>query len=234
MRKYATTFLLATMMAATAAGSTLVITPSGYYNLTIDGNGVPSLVKFDDVVNMSDSPPVEPTDPTDPAPTSLEGKVRMWATEVRDPKTAEAQGLMVQMVAEQGERGTFTTKARMAEFTKAAIPRTLSAVNSDKEAEWLAVWDDKIWPEIRRIEAAGQMNTVDDMVVIWGQIADGFKGSMQATWQVQLSTVDGTTSLVLSGAEGNRLDDRPILKMILQMLMQFLLDWLSKNPFGAS
>jgi len=217
--------VLVFVMVPLASGTTLVVTPSGYWNLTVGADGVPVLTKFDEVIRMTNGP-TDPDNP-DPDPTTLTGKVRKWAAEVDEPRTSAAQGVMMEMIAAQGQRGTFRTKSRMAEFTKEAIPKTIKAAESTKTAEWLAVWDDKIWPEVRAIEAAGEMNTVNDMSLVWEDIAAGFK-PVTATWQVEFGTVGGNKTLVVKGEVG----ERPFLELILKLLMQFLLDWLGSNPFN--
>ena len=62
-------------------------------------------------------------------------------------------------------------------------------------------------------------------------MADGFKSTVEAKWTLEFATVDGSTSLELRGDA----EDRPFLKMILKLLMQLLLDYLTKgiNPLGA-
>jgi len=226
-----TLLLLLWMLGATAGASaaTLVITSAGYWQLTVDANGTPVLKEFDDIVRMGEEPNPEPNPDPDPDPNpnpdpvTLTGKVRKWAGEVNEPGVAEAQGLIMEFVAEQAERGTFRSKSRMTEFTKEAIPKTLEVAGSTKTDQWMAVWDDKVWPEVRRIEAAGQMNTLADQARVWREIAVGFKATTNAQWTVEFSA---QANLEIKG-EAN-----PFLERLLQVLFQMLLDWLINNPFN--
>lgn len=221
MKPFYGSLLVVIVFAGYLSAATLVITSAGYWQMTTNAQGVPVLTPFDSIVRMGPEtdPPVDPPDD----PTSLTQMVRRWATEVNEPKAAEAQGFMVEMIAEQGARGTFASKADMAAFTKVAIPKTLSAANSTKVDSWNVVWDDKIWPEVRRIEGAGQMNELDDQVRVWQEIADGFKSTVQAQWSLEYSTIGGEVSLVIKG-EAN-----PFLDILLKLLFQLLLEWLNNR-----
>ena len=216
-------FLVILAISSAAAGATLVITPTGYWQLTVDANGKPTLNEFDDIVRLGEKKPDPPTDPDpDPGPVTLTGKVRKWAGEVNEPNVAEAQGVIMEFVAAQAERGTFHTKSRMAEFTKEAIPKTLRAANSTKTGEWNAVWDDNIWPEVRKIEAAGQMNTIADQIRVWREITAGLKATSNAKWTVEFVE----SNLEIKG-EANQ-----FLEQLLKILFQLLLEWVSNNPFN--
>lgn len=213
---------IALLMSSVATAATLVITPSGYWQLTVDADGKPQLNKFDDILRLGEEPTPEPG-PNDPA--TLTGKVRKWAGEVNEPGVAEAQALIMEFVAEQAQRGTFKTKPRMTEFTKDAIPKGLNAANSTKTDQWKAVWDDKIWPAVRKIEAAGGMNTIADQIKVWREIANGFKETSNAQWNVEFSAEE---NLEIRG------EARPFLDQFLKILFQLLLEWLTNNPFEAT
>lgn len=219
-----TTLILATagcvFLAAPGLGATLVITSSGYWQLTVDSEGIPRLAPFDDVIRMGEpDDPVDPIDPEDPV--TLTGKVKMWATEVNEPQVAEAQGFVVDVIAKQGENGVFRTKSEMTDFTKTSIPKTLDSAGTSKKEQWQSVWDDKIWKEVRRIEGAGQMNTLADQVRVWEEIAAGFKASANAQWTVVFRRgSDGKTYMAIAG------EASPFLTVLLQLILELLIEWL--------
>ena len=223
------TIICLLLLVSPVLSQSLVITPAGYWQLTIDSAGIPILTPFESIISMGDPTNPDPNpNPIPPRPTTLSAKVSIWSTEVDEPRIAEAQGLMMQLVAQQGARGTFGTKARMAAFTKQAIDQTLDASQSEKKSQWLAMWDEKVWPEVRRLEASGQMTLMEDQVRVWNEISVGFKSSTNANWSLEHSvTVTGETTLNVKG------EASPFLELLLKLLMQFLLEWLSGNPFGG-
>lgn len=204
--------------------ATLVITSSGYWQLTVDAAGIPKLTPFDEVIRMGehDPPTPGPGPPTpDPGPLTLTAKVNAWATEVDEPQVSEAQGFIIDVIARQGEKGVFGTKSEMTEFTKLAIPRTLSASGSAKQAEWQDVWDAKIWPAVRRLEGTGQMDTINDQVKVWEEIAAGFKQASDSQWSLFLKKgTDGKTYMAIVG------EASPLLTILLQLILELLVEWL--------
>jgi len=166
------------------AVDTLVIAPSGYWLLSLDQSGIPQMNKIRDVVRLGvpDDPDGddddEDDDDDDDDGKTLKARVELWADKVKEPKAADAQARAFGLVISQASKGTFSNKSEMAAFTKVAITETLNFRGVTRKKEiWQAVWNDKIWPAVRTIEGAGQMNTIADQIRVWTEIQGGLKSN---------------------------------------------------------
>lgn len=119
--------------AAWADGPTLVITPGGYFLLSVDSAGMPTTSQIPPASvldlrggNPSPPPPVPPaTAPPTPSPDEgLSDQVHGWATEETDPGGAAVLGMVYGQVGE-AVRGGIVPPLKAPEIVRAATDKLM-------------------------------------------------------------------------------------------------------------
>lgn len=146
--------LLSLFAATSSAADTLVITKSGYYLLTTDATGSPTLQKFMSVVKLDEPSPPEP--PTNPTELEAHRKAVQAATDkVSDPNKANTKKALAELyrtiaglpVTEPSQLQTATTLMfnalglPMWSEWKTTVDKSLSGFASldDAKRAWLIV-----------------------------------------------------------------------------------------------
>lgn len=120
-----------------AQEATLVVTKAGYYLLTQDSAGVPSLVKIGNVIRLGEP---SPDDPVDPTLTDRANAVREAAKAVQEPKreeTARKLAIEYRVVAKQVETGQLATEPLILLAAKTAADIVLAQQQAVQQ--WQAV-----------------------------------------------------------------------------------------------
>ena len=119
-------FFVAPLAGWAQESRTLVVTKSGYYWLTQDAAGVPSLVKIERVIKLDEPPP---TDPTDPTLTDRAKAILQAARAVTEPKRAETARMLAveyRAVVRQVTAGQLVTQPLILLAAREAADRVLS------------------------------------------------------------------------------------------------------------
>jgi hypothetical protein len=116
----------------------LTITPSGYYLTVVDSSGVPSLVKIENVTDLtSGSSPVPPTTPIPVPPlpkfdTAIVEAVKTWAKQVDDTDSCQAVSLVYHHILQAVEDGLISENLVWT-ITREATDKALSITSSGKD-----------------------------------------------------------------------------------------------------
>jgi hypothetical protein len=166
-------------LSAPAAEPTLVITKAGYWLLSEDAAGVPSLTKLTRVDDRTGGttpipPPVTPP-PTDPPPvgTAISEQVRQWSSSISHPLGRQALALIYKTVGERVDAGTIPPdQAFLA--VKATTDATFNAIGG---AENWTAWRQKVGALAETLQDQGKLTTKAQVGSFMGEVAAGLSAA---------------------------------------------------------
>ena len=153
--------------------SPLTITPSGYYLTVIDSSGIPQYTKIETIIDLTGAQQPGPNEPNVPDEPSVDmelvNKIKAFAQEVDDPKSAQAIAAVYAHIRGALSDGTLTVQTASSAL-KQATDSALVVINSGKD--WTS-FRDKLTAEFTERKQRGLLGTSKQVVVAMQAVQHG-------------------------------------------------------------
>lgn len=175
MRRLILSLCLYLSVIGVSQAQTLVVTKGGYYWLSLDGSGRPTLMPVPQVVTLDGGPTVPP--PSPPPTSSLRTKAKTLAIATGDPTGIMALSSVYSIVADKVNSGEIDHTRSLA----ATVQLTDAVLGSLGTAQKWTAWRSGISADIILLQQQGKLSTKAEYVAVLKDVAGGLEDASKTS-----------------------------------------------------